>query len=100
VYTWVGSKNRTTFKDDISPLIRRVAYHGGPDASDYLGVVQFGSEAFHTAGGANVTFNATRIDLEVRQGIAPADSQAAIIRNSKLLASLLGGICVFAILHS
>ena len=71
----------------VSPLIRRVAFYGGPQTSDYLGIYQFGTEAFHTDGAANVTFTTKTLTMSIVKGIAPIDSAAStlVARNTGLL---------------
>jgi xyloglucan-specific endo-beta-1,4-glucanase len=89
VFSWLGPSNLTSFSGDISSLVRRVARYGGPATSDYLGMVQFGSESFHTTNGANVTFTAKSVLLNVVDGVAPVESVAAgHITDITLLASI------------
>ena len=101
MFTWKGPKNLTHFVDDISPLVRRVAFYGGPNVTDYLGVVQFGTEEFHTANGANVTFTAEKVSMSAVKGVAPVDQNIATTRRTCIpLLTILSGVVIFVLIRS
>jgi xyloglucan-specific endo-beta-1,4-glucanase len=54
VFSWVASSNHTVFNDDISPLIHYLWRNGLILASNYIGVIQMGTEQKHAT--SNVSF--------------------------------------------
>lgn len=85
---------------DISPLVRTLAFHGGPTVSDYLGVIQLGTEAFHFDDHNNVTFNAENVAMKAVKGVAPIESAAATaVGNGIPWLSILAGACTYALLQ-
>ncbi|KAK0112485.1 hypothetical protein ONS96_001722 [Cadophora gregata f. sp. sojae] len=66
VYGWLASTNITDFDEDISPLLHYLWRHKLIDDSNYLGIVQFGSEAFHAK--AEVVFSAQDYKLSIAGG--------------------------------
>ncbi|KAF2459007.1 concanavalin A-like lectin/glucanase domain-containing protein [Lineolata rhizophorae] len=63
VLTWLADRNTTDFIGDIGPLIHELKHHTGPDASDHLGYVAFGSEALYSF--ENVTFYVPRLAMDI-----------------------------------
>ncbi|KAJ5899617.1 hypothetical protein N7495_004361 [Penicillium taxi] len=67
VYTWKTAETTGTFSDDIYPLIEYLYTETGddyPTKSDYMGVFQFGTEAFYSA--SNVTFNVPSMSIDIK----------------------------------
>lgn len=91
VFSWLPSSNLTSFSADISSLVRAVTEHGGPNTTDYLGVIQFGTEALHTNDAANVTFTAKSVAMSFTKGIAPIgiDSSAMTYNTGNVLPLVL-----------
>jgi xyloglucan-specific endo-beta-1,4-glucanase len=54
VFSWVAGSNHTVFDDDISPLVHYLWRHGLVLASNYVGVIQLGTEQKHAT--SNVSF--------------------------------------------
>ncbi|KUJ13835.1 concanavalin A-like lectin/glucanase [Mollisia scopiformis] len=75
VYSWLAPSNVTTFDRDISPLLHYLWQHKLISESNYLGVVQFGTETFHAS--SNVTFSAQDFNISVAAGQPLVDSRAA-----------------------
>ncbi|KAK0718525.1 concanavalin A-like lectin/glucanase domain-containing protein [Lasiosphaeria miniovina] len=69
VFTWVAATNETGFTADISPLLQYLWRNGLVSADSNVGLVSFGSEAYHSRG--NVTFSASRFDMHLVTGLAP-----------------------------
>lgn len=69
VFTWAATSNETSFAAEISPLLQYLWRNGLVDPSSKVGLVEFGSEAFHSRG--NVTFSASGFDMELRVGEPP-----------------------------
>ncbi|KAK0630912.1 concanavalin A-like lectin/glucanase domain-containing protein [Bombardia bombarda] len=69
VFTWMATANRTGFSAEISPLLQYLWRNGLVSVDSHLGIVSFGSEAFHSEG--NVTFSASEFDLHLVTGAAP-----------------------------
>ncbi|KAK1833592.1 hypothetical protein QBC39DRAFT_389826 [Podospora conica] len=69
VFTWVATTNDMGFSADMSPLLQPLWRSGLISPASYIGVVEFGSEAFHSP--ENVTFLASGFDIHLRTGTAP-----------------------------
>jgi hypothetical protein len=69
VFTWVANTDKTSFAGDISPLLQYLWRNGLVSAGSYLGLVGFGSEAYHSRG--HVTFSASGYAIDVLTGPAP-----------------------------
>lgn len=69
VYTWVSPSNETNFDEDISPLLQYLWRNKLVSADVRLGLVEFGSETYHSAG--NVTFSARDLSMSLRKGNPP-----------------------------
>ena len=67
--SWVATANRTSFAAEVSPLLQYLWRNGLVSAGSSVGVVSFGSEAFHSDG--NVTFAAADFDMHLVEGAAP-----------------------------
>jgi len=63
VFTWVAHGNTTTFNSDINPLLEQLAQFGGPQDTDHLGYVAFGSEALYSL--QNVTFSVPDLEMDL-----------------------------------
>jgi xyloglucan-specific endo-beta-1,4-glucanase len=77
VYSWLASGDLSSFSGDISPLLHYLWRHSYISKSTYLGIVQFGSEAFHAT--SNVTFMATDFSIGIKQGTPASESVAATL---------------------
>ncbi|KAJ5168862.1 uncharacterized protein N7482_004456 [Penicillium canariense] len=67
VLSWVASEPQETFTGDIYPLITDLYTLTGdvyPSASDYMGIFQFGSEAFSVNN--NVTFSVPKLSIDIQ----------------------------------
>jgi hypothetical protein len=82
----MAPENLTHSEGDISLLVRTLAFHGGPTVSDYLGVIQFGTEAFLFDDHNNVTFDAENVAMKAVKGVAPIESAPATDRKRHPLA--------------
>ncbi|KAJ9157977.1 Endoglucanase cel12A [Pleurostoma richardsiae] len=69
VFSWVAATNETVFNDDISPLLQYLWRNDLVPSNSSLGLIEFGSEAYHA--GSNVTFSASNFSLELHVGKAP-----------------------------
>lgn len=69
VFTWVSPSDQTSFDEDVSPLLQYLSGKGLVSADARLGLVEFGSEAYHSGG--NVTFSAGGFSMEVWRGVPP-----------------------------
>lgn len=63
VYTWLASGNITSFDEDISPMVLYMVKAGIINSTEYLGIVEFGTETFHSS--ANVSFSVTDYNLSI-----------------------------------
>ncbi|KAF2023998.1 concanavalin A-like lectin/glucanase [Setomelanomma holmii] len=70
VFSWVADKNITDFDADISPLIHYLWRNGMVLASNYVGVVQLGTEQKHAT--SNVTFSMDAFALSATRGTPKA----------------------------
>ncbi|KAH7382006.1 concanavalin A-like lectin/glucanase domain-containing protein [Cadophora sp. MPI-SDFR-AT-0126] len=76
VFGWLASPNMTSFKGDISPLLHYLWRHKLIDDANYLGIVQFGTETFHST--SDVVFSAHNYNLSIAAGMpSPNASPAA-----------------------
>ncbi|TQN66157.1 Endoglucanase cel12A [Colletotrichum shisoi] len=68
VFTWVtrDGADVTQFDEDITPLLKFVLESGEIDEDSWLGLVEFGSEAWHSP--ENVTFSAAHFSMELDNG--------------------------------
>ncbi|ROV97272.1 hypothetical protein VSDG_04789 [Cytospora chrysosperma] len=66
VFTWVSPADQTSFDEDIAPLLQYLWRNELVSADARLGLVQFGSEAYHS--GNNVTFSAADFNMDVWMG--------------------------------
>lgn len=69
VFTWVAPSDRTSFDEDIAPLFQYLWHNELLSADAQLGLVEFGSEAYHS--GNNVTFSASSFGMGVWPGDPP-----------------------------
>lgn len=58
--------DQTTFDEDISPLLQYLWRNQLVSADARLGLIEFGSEAYHS--GNNVTFSAENFNMDVWRG--------------------------------
>lgn len=79
VYTWVSPTNETAFDEDISPLLQYLWRNDLVSSDARLGLVEFGSEAYHSA--SNVTFSAGDFSMQIWKGEPPAFDLNAIGEN-------------------
>lgn len=66
--TWVASETTDTFTGDIYPLIADLYSLAGPlypSSSDYMGVFQFGTEAYSSS--TNVTFWCPELYIDIQK---------------------------------
>ncbi|KAJ5923501.1 hypothetical protein N7454_008746 [Penicillium verhagenii] len=67
VLTWIASETTEEFEGDIYPLITDLYSLSGstyPSKADYMGIFQFGTEAFSAA--SNVTFGVTELSIDIK----------------------------------
>lgn len=69
VYTWMSPTNETAFDEDISPLLQYLWRKELVSADARIGLVEFGSEAYHSEG--NVTFSASGFHMDIWKGEPP-----------------------------
>lgn len=80
----------STLDYDISPLIHYLWLHKLISESNHLGIVQFGTEEFHST--SNVTFSAKEFNLSVAAGqpqVASRSSDSMLPNLGLVLISLL-----------
>ncbi|QDS67696.1 hypothetical protein FKW77_005447 [Venturia effusa] len=61
VFTWLATQNTTRFVGDIGPLLNNLATSQGPQKSEYLGYVAFGTEALYAP--TNMTFTVNELSM-------------------------------------
>lgn len=66
VYSWVSPTDQTSFDEDITPLLQYLWRNDLVSADARIGLVEFGSEAYHA--GNNVTFSAGDFRMDVWPG--------------------------------
>ncbi|POS69189.1 hypothetical protein DHEL01_v212418 [Diaporthe helianthi] len=66
VYSWVSPTDQTSFDEDITPLLQYLWRNDLVSADARIGLVEFGSEAYHA--GNNVTFSAGDFGMDVWTG--------------------------------
>ncbi|KAI7777524.1 hypothetical protein LA080_003418 [Diaporthe eres] len=66
VYSWVSPTDQTSFDEDITPLLQYLWRNDLVSADARIGLVEFGSEAYHA--GNNVTFIAGDFSMDVWPG--------------------------------
>jgi len=69
VLTWVATVNVTDFAAEVSPLLQSLWRNELVSPASHVGLVEFGSEAFHSA--RNVTFSASNFSIRLATGPAP-----------------------------
>ncbi|KAK0639532.1 concanavalin A-like lectin/glucanase domain-containing protein [Cercophora newfieldiana] len=69
VFTWVATSNVASFAAEVSPLLQSLWRNGLVSPYSKIGLVEFGSEAFHSPG--NVTFSASGFGIHLLPGPAP-----------------------------
>ncbi|KAJ5650746.1 uncharacterized protein N7484_004469 [Penicillium longicatenatum] len=68
VLTWIASETTEQFQGDIYPLITDLYTLSGsvyPSKEDYMGIFQFGTEAFSS--NANVTFGVSELSIDIKK---------------------------------
>jgi xyloglucan-specific endo-beta-1,4-glucanase len=83
VFTWLAGSNITTFSKDISPLFNYLTQHDLLPNTTYLGIVQFGTETFHST--SNVTFSASDFSMKVVQGEKKSMAIGGVVPNMALI---------------
>ncbi|KAL0939838.1 Endoglucanase cel12A [Colletotrichum truncatum] len=68
VFTWVtrNGEDVNEFDEDVTPLFNYVLESGEIDKESWLGLVEFGTETWHSKG--NVTFSAAHFSMELDNG--------------------------------
>ena len=64
VYTWVAKQNQPSFDEEVTPLIQYLIRQALLTTNDFLGVVEFGTEAFYSTG--NITFSASSFHMDLQ----------------------------------
>ncbi|KAK1635909.1 concanavalin A-like lectin/glucanase domain-containing protein [Colletotrichum phormii] len=74
VFTWVtrNGSDVTQFDEDITPLLKFVLDSGEIDSDSWLGLVEFGSEAWHSP--ENITFSAAHFSMDLDNGNSGSSS--------------------------
>ncbi|KAK1485966.1 hypothetical protein CTAM01_12336 [Colletotrichum tamarilloi] len=74
VFTWVtrDGSDVTQFDEDITPLLKFVLDSGEIDSDSWLGLVEFGSEAWHSP--ENITFSAAHFSMDLDNGDSGSSS--------------------------
>jgi xyloglucan-specific endo-beta-1,4-glucanase len=76
VFSWVADANLTSFAGDISPLVHYLWRHNLVLATNYIGVVQFGTEQkFATS---NVTFVVDSFAMDASKGTPKEGAGASL----------------------
>lgn len=85
VFTWTADSNVTYFKADVASFVHGLDVFGGPVETDYLGVVQFGTEVLSLLTTETpVTFWAQNLTMGLVTDLA-AQSAASLARPPKTL---------------
>ena len=66
VFTWMAAVNATDFTGDVYPLLSDLATYEGPQGTDHLGYIAFGSEALYATG--VVTFQVNSLSFNIVTG--------------------------------
>lgn len=66
VFSWVAKSNQTVFEGDISPLVHYLWRNGLVLASNYIGVIQVGTEQKHAT--SNVSFFMGDFNISATEG--------------------------------
>ncbi|KAH9207041.1 concanavalin A-like lectin/glucanase domain-containing protein [Leptodontidium sp. 2 PMI_412] len=90
VYSWLGYTNITDFDEDISPLLHYLWRHKLIDDTNYLGIVQFGTETFHAT--SNVEFSAYDYNLSIAAGTPSEEKSASTMIMPDLALSLFSAV--------
>lgn len=69
VFTWLATVNVASFAAEISLLLQSLWRNGLVHPDSHIGLVEFGSEAFHSPD--NVTFSASNFGIHLLPGTAP-----------------------------
>ncbi|OCK77131.1 glycoside hydrolase family 12 protein [Lepidopterella palustris CBS 459.81] len=69
VFSWISPLNITDFNEDISPLLQALWRNSLVPQNAFLGLVEFGSEAFHSD--KNVTFSISNFGMNLTSDTAP-----------------------------
>ncbi|KAK0622590.1 concanavalin A-like lectin/glucanase domain-containing protein, partial [Immersiella caudata] len=69
VFTWVAASSVPSFAAEVSPLLQSLWRNNLISPSSHIGLVEFGSEAFHSLD--NVTFSAADFAIHLLPGPAP-----------------------------
>ena len=78
VFSYVAPMNMSSFSElDVFPLFQYLVNEKKIPDSTYLGTAQFGTEAIHS-NGANVSFEASGIDLTIRPKTGPSSKSDAV----------------------
>jgi len=108
VFTWVAQANETGFFHEISPLLQYLWRNDLVPSNATLGLIEFGSEAYHAD--ANVTFSASNFSIDVSVGQAPqldladmpkkcSDAAAAYVRTSSWWILVVSYSATFYVLY-
>jgi xyloglucan-specific endo-beta-1,4-glucanase len=81
VFSWVAGSNRTDFEGDISPLLHYLWRRGLILATNYIGVIQFGTEQKHAT--SNVTFSVDSFAIDATKG-APKEAAGVVLVCSRV----------------
>lgn len=65
----MSPSDETSFDEDVSPLLQYLASNGLVSADARLGLIEFGSETYHSTG--NVTFSAGDFTMGLWAGVPP-----------------------------
>jgi len=69
VFTWMATSNVASFAAEVSPLLQSLWRNGLISPESHIGLVEFGSEAFHSP--KNVTFAASDFGIRILKGPVP-----------------------------
>jgi hypothetical protein len=100
VYSWMADTNTTSYFSDISALVQTLASDSGNGFSmnDYMGLIRFGTQTYHTKTNTPVTFTAHVMKLEVIQGTPkPLDAGVGRLRVGFGSVLVAVGVCFAAI---
>lgn len=68
-FSWMSPVNMTDFNEDISPLLQALWRNKLIPGDAFLGLVEFGTEAFHSD--KNITFTVSHFSMNLTSGTAP-----------------------------
>jgi len=87
VHSWLALENQSDFSADVMPLINYLTNNSLVESDAFMGILQFGSETWHSAG--NITFDVASFNLNVTSTDAAANAKASAAISAKSGSSIV-----------